>query len=369
MKVPFVDLVAQARRDRDDYIDAFAQLLATGAFVGGAAVTEFEEAFAKYTGARHAVSVKTGTDALVLALRVFGIGPGDEVIAPANSFFATAEAISIVGATPVLCDVRDETLLIDPADAEKRITAKTRAIIPVHLFGQVADMVAVGLLAKSHNLRVIEDAAQAHGAKRIGANGAVWTAGGIAEAGCFSFYPTKNLGAFGEGGAVTGPAEIIDRVKRLRDHGQAGRHDHVEIAYNARLDSVQCACLSISLRRLDAANAARRKLAAHYRARLDGKLRLVAEAPGSAPVHHLFVVRVDAARRDAIRDTLGKAGVATAIHYPTPIHRQRAYAHLRQPPCPVAERAAAEMISLPMFPDLTLEQVDYVCDQLVTALR
>jgi len=265
MKVPFVDLVAQARRDRDDYIDAFAQLLATGAFVGGAAVTEFEEAFAKYTGARHAVSVKTGTDALVLALRVFGIGPGDEVIAPANSFFATAEAISIVGATPVLCDVRDETLRIDPADAEKRITAKTRAIIPVHLFGQVADMVAVGLLAKSHNLRVIEDAAQAHGAKRIGANGAVWTAGGIAEAGCFSFYPTKNLGAFGEGGAVvTHDAGVALRLQQLRDHGQAARHDHVAIGYNARLDALQCACLAISLRRLDERNAARRRIAEHY---------------------------------------------------------------------------------------------------------
>ena len=373
MKVPFVDLVAQARRDRDDYIDAFAQLLATGAFVGGAAVTEFEEAFAKYTGARHAVSVKTGTDALVLALRVFGIGPGDEVIAPANSFFATAEAISLVGATPVLCDVRDETLLIDPADAEKRITAKTRAIIPVHLFGQVADMVAVGLLAKAHNLRVIEDAAQAHGAKRIGANGAVWTAGGVAEAGCFSFYPTKNLGAFGEGGAVTThDAGVALRLQQLRDHGQAGRHDHVAIGYNARLDALQCACLAISLRRLDERNAARRRIAEHYLellATVRG-VRIVAEANGSTPVYHLFVVRVDPKRRDAVRDQMASRGIATAIHYPRPIHLQRAYASLGQGPgsCPVAERAATEMISLPMYPDLTEDQVSAVVDALAAAL-
>ena len=188
------------------------------------------------------------------------------------------------------------------------------------------------------------------------------------DAAAFSFYPTKNLGALGEGGCVTtNDAALADHVKKLRDHGQAGRHDHVEIAYNARLDSVQCACLSISLRRLDAANAARRKLAARYREKLHGKVRLVAEAPGSTPVYHLMIVRVDAGKRDAIRDAMGKAGVATAIHYPTPIHLQRAYAHLGQGPgsCPVAEKSVKEMISLPMFPDMTIEQVDRVCEVLL----
>jgi dTDP-4-amino-4,6-dideoxygalactose transaminase len=230
-------------------------------------------------------------------------------------------------------------------------------------------MTAVHELARAHDLRVLEDSAQAHGATR-----GSFRAGSSADAAAFSFYPTKNLGAIGEGGAVTtNDAAVADRVRRLRDHGQAGRHDHVDVAYNARLDSVQCACLSISLRRLDAANAARRKLAARYRERLTGTpgVRLVTEAAGSAPVYHLMIVRVDAAKRDGVRDALGKAGIATAVHYPTPIHLQRAYAHLGQGPgsCPVVERSVKEMISLPMFPDMTVEQVDYVSDSLISATR
>ena len=367
MKVPFVDLVTWVKPSRDEYLAAFAKVLDTGAFVGGPQVAEFETAFARFTGAGHAVAVNTGTDALLLALRALGVGPGDEVITAANSFFATAEAISHAGATPVLADVDDATLLLDLDDAARRVTKRTKCVIPVHLFGQVVDMDRVRAVARSHGLRVLEDAAQAHGATR-GAD----RAGSAGDAAAFSFYPTKNLGAIGEGGAVTtnDPA-IADHVRRLRDHGQAGRHDHVEIAYNARLDSVQCACLTITLRRLDAANAARRALAARYRERLAGSaVRLIAEAPGSTPVYHLMIARVDASRRDAIRDALGKAGVATAIHYPTPIHLQRAYAHLGQGPgsCPVAERAVTEMISLPMFPDLAPAQVDHVCDQLLAAL-
>jgi dTDP-4-amino-4,6-dideoxygalactose transaminase len=213
---------------------------------------------------------------------------------------------------------------------------------------------------------VLEDSAQAHGATRGN-----WRAGSSADAAAFSFYPTKNLGALGEGGAVTSSdVGVIDRVKRLRDHGQAGRHDHVEIAYNARLDSVQCACLSISLRRLDAANEARRALAAQYRARLTGKVRLVEEAPDSRPVYHLMIVRVDAARRDAIRTAMADAGVATAVHYPTPMHLQRAFAQLGQGPgnCPIAERSVNEMISLPMFPDMTPAQVDRVVDVLIASV-
>lgn len=366
MKVPFVDLVAWAKPSREEYLAAFAKIIDTGAYVGGPQVGEFETAFAQYSGAGHAAAVKTGTDALLLALRALGVGPGDEVITAANSFFATGEAIALAGATPVLADVDDATLLLDIDDAARRVTAKTRCIIPVHLFGQLADMDRVHALARAHGMRVLEDSAQAHGATR-----GPWRAGSAADAAAFSFYPTKNLGALGEGGAVTSnDASVIDRVKRLRDHGQAGRHDHVEVAYNARLDSVQCACLSITLRRLEAANDARRALAARYRARLAGKVRLVEEAPESRPVYHLMIVRVDAARRDAIRTAMAEAGVATAIHYPTPIHLQRAFAHLGQGPgsCPIAERSVNEMISLPMFPDMTAAQVDRVADVLLASV-
>jgi dTDP-4-amino-4,6-dideoxygalactose transaminase len=371
--VPFVDLAALIRPSKAEYLAAFERVLETGGFIGGPAVAEFEAGFARYCGAPHTIAVRTGTDALVLALRALGVGPGDEVITLASSFFATAEAISHAGATPVLADADDETLLLDPADAARRVTRRTRCIIPVHLFGQIADMAAIGALAASHGLHVLEDAAQAHGATRSAAGGEVWRAGAIAKVAAFTFYPTKNLGALGEGGAITTQdGELAERIRRLRDHGQRGRHDHVDIGYNARLDALQCACLSISLTRLPAGNAARRRLAAHYRTRLAEVpgVRLVAEPAGSAPVYHLMVIRVDAARRDAVRERLAAGGIATAIHYPRPIHLQRAYAHLGQGPgsCPVAERAANEMISLPMYPDLTIAQVDRVVDALAAAL-
>jgi dTDP-4-amino-4,6-dideoxygalactose transaminase len=367
--IPFVDLAAMVRPARDEYLAAITRLLDTGAFVGGAPVAEFEAAFARYCGTPGAAAVGNGTNALLLGLRALGVGPGDEVITAANSFFATAEAISLTGATPVLCDVRDDTLLIDVDDAAQRVTARTKAIVPVHLFGQLACMDRVGALARAHGLKVLEDAAQAHGATRVGADGAVWRAGTGGDAAAFSFYPTKNLGAFGDGGAVTSldPA-IVDRVRRLRDHGQAGRHDHVEVGYNTRLSGIQCACLTISLARLDAGNAARRALAARYRAGLADVpgVRLVTELPGSTPVYHLMIVRVDAARRDAIMAALGKDGISTAIHYPRPIHLQKAYASLGQGPgsCPVAEAAAADMISLPMYPDLPEAWVDRVIERL-----
>jgi dTDP-4-amino-4,6-dideoxygalactose transaminase len=373
MTVPFVDLAALVRPSKAEYLAAIERVLDTGGFIGGPAVTEFEAAFARYCGAPHAVAVGTGTDALVLALRALGVGPGDEVITAANSFFATAEAVSHAGATPVLADVDEVTLLIDPADVARRVTPRTRCVIPVHLFGQIADMAPLRALAAANGLHVLEDSAQAHGATRTGPGGEVWRAGSIAEVAAFSFYPTKNLGALGEGGAITTrDPELAERVKRLRDHGQAGRHDHVDIGYNARLDALQCACLSVSLGKLDAGNAARRRAAARYRDQLADApgVRLLAEPAGSSPVHHLMIVRVDAAIRDAIRDALGKAGIATAIHYPRPIHLQRAYAHLGQGPgsCPVAERAANEMISLPMYPDLTVAQVDEVVAALRAAL-
>ncbi|HVV84608.1 MAG TPA: DegT/DnrJ/EryC1/StrS family aminotransferase [Kofleriaceae bacterium] len=372
MKVPFVDLAAGVKPDRDAYLAAIAGILDAGAFVGGAAVSDFEAAFARHCGAAQAIAVGTGTDALLLALRAMGVGPGDEVITAANSFYATGEAIALAGATPVLADVDDATLLLDAGDAARRVTKRTKAIIPVHLFGQLADLDAIAGLAGAHGLAVLEDSAQAHGATRVGAAGS-YRAGSAAAAAAFSFYPTKNLGAFGEGGAITtSDAGMAERVRVLRDHGQTTRHHHVEVGYNARLDAIQCACLSIALGRLDERNAARRAAAAAYRERLRdvAGVRLVDEAPGSTPVYHLMIVRVDAARRDLVRDRMGADGVATAIHYPRPIHLQPAFASLGQGrgSCPVAERAADEMISLPMFPELTVEQIDHVVASLRRAL-
>ena len=370
--IPFVDLVAGIRPHREQYLEAIAKILDTGAFIGGRAVTDLEAAFARFCGSGDAVSLGTGTDALLLALRALGVGPGDEVITAANSFFATAEAISLAGATPVLVDVRDDTLTIDPAAVERAIGPRTRCLVPVHLFGQVADMDPILDLADRHRLVVLEDAAQAHGATRQ-VRGKVAKAGAIGHAGAFSFYPTKNLGAFGEGGAVTtSDPEVAARMRRLRDHGQGARHDHLEIGYNARLNAISCACLSISLAHLDEANTRRRAIAARYRQRLADvpAVRLVTEEPGATAVYHLMIVRVDAGRRDAVRDALSREGIATAIHYPTPIHLQKAYAHLGQGAgsCPVSERAAAEMISLPMYPELPLTAVDRVADALHRAL-
>ena len=225
MKVPFVDLAAGARPDRDAYIAAMTAVIDSGGFVGGAAVTDFEAAFARHVGVDHAIAVGTGTDALLLALRAMGVGAGDEVITAANSFYATGEAIALAGATPVLADVDDATLLLDADDAARRVTKRTKVIIPVHLFGQVANMAPVLALAGAHGLQVLEDSAQAHGATRVGADGSTWKAGAVGAAGAFSFYPTKNLGAFGEGGAITtSDAGIAERVRVLRDHGQTARH-------------------------------------------------------------------------------------------------------------------------------------------------
>jgi len=361
MAVPFVDLAALVRPHREEYLAAFARILDTGGFVGGAAVADFERAFAAFVGTDHAVAVRTGTDALVLSLRALGVGPGDEVITAANSFFATAEAISLVGATPVFADVCDDTLLIDPTDVVRRITSRTRCVIPVHMFGQVADMSKILRIAGEHRLFVLEDSAQAHGASRDG----VGNAGAIGHIAAFSFYPTKNLGALGEGGAVTtNDPSLATRIEQLRDHGQTERHNHAFIGYNARLDALQCACLSVSLRSLRANNEKRRAIAAYYRqglANLPG-VRLVAETPDSHPVYHLFVARVTEPFRDAVRERLSASGIATAIHYPTPIHLQPAYAASAGGPGTraVAERAAREMISLPMFPTMTTEIADIV---------
>jgi dTDP-4-amino-4,6-dideoxygalactose transaminase len=368
MKVPFVDLAAGIAPLRDRYLDKLTAVLDSAYFAGGPEVDAFERAFAEFCGTRHAVAVATGTDALLLALRALGVGAGDEVITAPNSFFATAEAISHAGAIPVFADVRDDTLTIDPAAIADRITTRTKAIVPVHLYGQLADLEPIRSLAEQRGLKVLEDSAQAHGATRGDLR-----AGSAGDAAAFSFYPAKNLGAFGEGGAVTTDSdEVAGLVRALRDHGQAGKHDHQHVGYNARLPAMLCACLSIGLGELEGWNQARRRLAAAYRERLAGVdgVRVVAEDPGARSVYHLFVIRVAADRRDQVMAALGADGVATAIHYPTPIHLQPAYAGLGYGAgdFPVAEAAAREIISLPMYPQMTLEQVDHVTAALARAL-
>ncbi|HUH00389.1 MAG TPA: DegT/DnrJ/EryC1/StrS family aminotransferase [Kofleriaceae bacterium] len=366
MKVPFVDLVAGIQPHRDEYLAALTEIVDSAYFAGGPAVETFERAFAEYCGADHAVAVSTGTDALILALRALGVGPGDEVITAPNSFFATAEAISLVGATPVFADVDDETLTLDPDQVAEKITDKTRAIAPVHLFGQVADIEPLEALALDRGLLLIEDSAQAHGATRNGRR-----AGSIGHAAGFSFYPAKNLGAFGEGGAITtGSAEVAALARALRDHGQEGKHNHVHIGYNARLPSILCACLSVRLRHLDAYTDGRRRAAARYHELLADlpEVRVVSVDPAGDPVYHLFVVRVT--DRDRVARVLGQHGVATAVHYPRPIHLQPAYEHLGLGPgsYPVAERAAGEILSLPMYPELTDEAIEHVVGSLRTAV-
>ncbi len=366
-RVPFVDLAAGIAPHREELLRQIAEVVDSAYFAGGPKVAAFEREFAEFCGVDHAVTVASGTDALLLAFRAFDLGPGDEVITAANSFFATAEAISLCGATPVLADVLPDTLTIDPDDVARRVTERTRAVVPVHLFGQMARVEPLEALAAELGLILIEDSAQAHGARRGDRR-----AGSVGAASGFSFYPAKNLGAFGEGGAVTTrDGEVADRIRWLRDHGQRGKHNHEQIGYNSRLDALKCACLSVRLRYLEAANQARRRIAARYRAGLAGVdgVELIAEEPGGVPVYHLFVVRV--AERDRVAEALAAEGISTAVHYPVPIHLQPAYAGLGYRPgaCPVAERAAGEILSLPMYPELGDAAVDHVVDALARAVR
>jgi dTDP-4-amino-4,6-dideoxygalactose transaminase len=361
-RVPFVDVVAGVRADRDELLAAMTRVLDSGHYIGGPEVAGFEREFAALCAAPHAAAVRTGTDALLLALRALGVGPGHEVITAPNSFFATAEAISLAGATPVFADVNDATLTLDPAAAAARVGPRTKAIIPVHLYGQPAEIEPLRALG----LPILEDACQAHGARDGGRR-----VGSLGDAAAFSFYPTKNLGAIGEGGAITAAsAEVDARVRQLRDHGQREKHEHVVVGMNARLDALQCACLRVRLRRLELACATRRALAASYAEALAGipGVRLPTERPSSEHVYHLYVVRVP--DRERVRTRLGERGIDTAIHYPTPIHLQPAYAALghKAGDFPVAERAAAQIVSLPMYPELGAEAVARVAAALREAV-
>lgn len=328
-----------------DEIDAAVRrVLERGWFVLGPEVETFENAFARYHGVAHAVAVASGTDALELALRAGGIGPGDEVITVAHTAVATVCAIERAGATPILVDIDPETFTMDPRAAAARITPRTRALLPVHLYGQPADLAALGHLAERHGLLLLEDCAQAHGARHRGR-----LVGTVGDLGAFSFYPTKNLGACGDGGAViTQDPELAQRLRRLRNYGQETRYQHVERGINSRLDEIQAAILTVKLAHLDAHNDERRRLADVYRHCLRG-VRLPLERADNRHVYHLFVVCHP--RRDALRERLQAHGIGTLIHYPVPVHRQPAYADLgmAEGSLPATEQAAREIVSLPLY--------------------
>jgi dTDP-4-amino-4,6-dideoxygalactose transaminase len=366
MDVPFLNLKAHHAHLRAEFAEAINEVIDASAFAGGPFVTRFEEEFAEFCGVEHAVGVGSGTDALWLALVALGIGPGDEVITVPMTFIATAEAISRAGATPVFVDIDETTYTMDPAGLERALTPRTKAVLPVHLFGQMADMEPILAFAKHHRLFVVEDAAQAHGASHRGSR-----AGSVGAAGCFSFYPGKNLGAFGEAGAITThDGDLAGRMRIFRDHGQSRKYHHSVVGWNCRMDGIQAAVLRVKLRELDQNNAKRREIAARYSEAFEGLPDLVRPVcdPKGIPVHHHYEIRVP--DRDGFMRELEKRGVASAIHYPIPVHLQEAYAPLGLGPgsFPISERCAEEFVSLPMYPELTPAQIDAVIDAVVEAM-
>jgi dTDP-4-amino-4,6-dideoxygalactose transaminase len=362
MKVPFLDLKAQYESIRDEVAVAIQQVLDRTAFASGPFVAQFEKEFAAFCTTQHAIGVGSGTEALWLALLGLGIGPGDEVITTPNTFIATAEAISYCGAKPVFVDVDETTYNMDPGLLEAAITPRTKAVIPVHLFGQMADMDPIVEIARRRKLFVVEDASPAHGAEYKGK-----LAGSIGDAGCFSFYPGKNLGAYGEAGAVvTNNGSLDQKIRMLRDHGQAKKYHHTYIGWNARMDGIQGAILSVKLKRLPEWTEARRRNARIYDKLLQGVQGVVPpkEAAYGKHVYHLYAVRV--AERDRLIAALAEKEVFCGIHYPIPVHLLEAYSSLglRKGSFPVAEKSASGFVSLPMFPELTPEQIDFVAEGL-----
>ena len=360
--VPYFDLAIQYRELRDEILVALDRVCSNSAFVLGDEVEQFEVEFAAYCGTKHCVALNSGTSALHLALLAAGVGHGDEVITSANTFIATGEAISYTGARPVFADISPLTGNIDPAWVEEAITPRTRAIIPVHLYGRPADLETIIEIADRHGIAVIEDACQAHGARHRGRRVGTF---GIASA--FSFYPGKNLGAYGEGGALTtNDDSVADFARIMRSHGQTERYSHAAIGFNYRMDGFQGAVLRIKLRRLDEWIAARQARAELYRSMLlEAGLALPTDHPADESVYHLFVVYVD--NRDFVRSALQESGVATSIHYPIPVHLQKAYSSLGYKPGDLrhAEQACNRALSLPLFPEMTFEQVEYVASTLV----
>jgi dTDP-4-amino-4,6-dideoxygalactose transaminase len=366
MNVPFVDLRKQHEPIDNELIEVFQRVLRQSSFILGPEVKNFEAAFASYLGATDSIALNSGTAALQLVLQALEIGPGDEVITVPNTFIATAEAISAVGARPVFVDVDPLSYTMDPSLVEAAITPRTRALLPVHLYGQSADMDALLEIAKRHNLHVVEDACQAHGAEYKGRK-----AGTMGIAGCFSFYPSKNLGCLGEGGAVvTSDAKLADKVRLLRAHGSTRKYEHSMPAYNFRLEGLQGGLLSVKLKYLDEWNDRRRKCARRYEELLSGTaISIPVEMPFAKHVYHLYVIQVEG--RDEIRQQLAAKKIECGLHYPIPLHLQKAYETLgyKEGDFPVTEQAARRILSLPIYPDLTNEQVEAVASALMESVQ
>ena len=364
--VPMVDLGRQFAELRDDVMYAIEQVAESGVYVLGPHVAAFEKSFADYVGSRHCVGTNSGTSALHLALLCAGVGPGDEVITVPMTFISTAESVNYLGATPVFVDVDPITYTTNTREVEGRITPRTKALLPVHLYGQTADLGPLLEIGRKHGIPVIEDAAQGHGARYHGRH-----AGTLGLCGCFSFYPSKNLGAYGEAGAiVTDRDDIAARLRSLRDHGQTQRCRHDEIGFNYRIGAMQGAVLAVKLKHLDRWVAARGRQAERYRQLLHGcSLQLPATLAGHSHGWHLFVVLHT--QRDRIRANLQACGIETGLHYSLPVHLQPAYRHMGHAPgdFPVAERIGRECLSLPLFPEMTPKQQDWVIEALHDALR
>jgi dTDP-4-amino-4,6-dideoxygalactose transaminase len=359
VKVPYLDLPAQIRGVRKEIDTALARALDNCTFCLGPDVAQFEKDFAGFCGVKHCVAMNSGTSALHVAMRLLNVGPGDEVITTPYTFIATSWAISYTGAKPVYVDIDDDTLCLNPKLIEKAVTPRTKAVLPVHLYGHPFDADAILKICRKHNLPLVEDAAQAHGAKYKGK-----TTGTLGDIACFSFYPAKNLGACGEGGAlVTNNPDFAARAKSLREHGSTQRYHHDEIGYNYRMEGFQGAVLGVKLKHFDAWAAGRRRVAKRYAELLaDTPLHLPRETGAVESAWHLYTVRHP--RRDELKKFLDENGIGNAVHYPIPLHRQKVYAHLGHKPgdFPVAEKAAREVLSLPMFPELTDAQIGRVAE-------
>lgn len=366
--IPLVDLAAQHSEVAVEVAAGWQEILDRSGFVGGPKVAAFESEYADFIGTSHCVGVGNGTDAIEIALRAFGVGPGDECIVPANTFIATAEAVSRAGAVPVFVDCADDdTYLIDTAAVDAAVTPRTRAILPVHLYGQPAPVELLAPIAERAGACLVEDAAQSQGARRDGVR-----AGSLGHAAATSFYPGKNLGAYGDGGAaLTDSAEAAARMRMIRDHGSPRKYEHEVLGFNSRLDALQAIVLSAKLRHLDKWNEGRRTAAARYDELLAEIpcVRLPRTMEGNEHVWHLYVVRVQ--NRDRVLGELQAAGVGAGIHYPVPVHLTAAYARLgyAEGAFPVAERVSREILSLPLFAEITLEQQERVVSVLRTALR
>jgi dTDP-4-amino-4,6-dideoxygalactose transaminase len=365
-KVPYLDLPAQIRGLRGEIDAAIARALDNCSFCLGPDVAQFEKDFARFCGAKFCVAMNSGTSALHVALRVLNVGPGDEVITTPYTFIATSWAVSYCGAKPVFADIDDATFNLNPALLEKKITAKTKAILPVDLYGHPFDADAIQAICRKHKLPLVEDAAQAHGAKYKGK-----TVGTLGDISCFSFYPAKNLGACGEGGAlVANNPHFAARAKSLREHGSTVRYHHDEVGYNYRMEGIQGAVLGVKLKHLQRWAGERRRVAKRYAELLAATpLQLPREAAGCESAWHLYTVRHP--RRDELKKFLDENGVGNAVHYPMPLHLQKAYAHLGHQPgdFPVAEKAARECLSLPMFPELTDAQIARVVEVIINFFR